>query len=321
MNIAVPREAHPGEVRVALIPEHVAKLVNAGADVAVESGLGQTLRIADDKYAEAGASVVANHNQLIQNADVLLRIRKPLAEEVEQMKAGCIYVSLLDPFNERELVDMFVAKNISAISMEMIPRITRAQKMDVLSSQANLAGYVAVIVAAERLHKIFPMMMTPAGTIAPSRVFIIGAGVAGLLLPGTTDAEAVVAPMQAGRWDAAFAVAGNQDAGFDFARSPFGADSFDYHFRYSGVTYADVFDGFVFYKPLGEHRHHYTVPGLFDEAFLAEFPHRMAIAGRDVPSAEEMREYAAELEARVPVVYEDMEDLKATIDAWLRPDP
>jgi NAD(P) transhydrogenase subunit alpha len=180
MNIAVPREVHPGEVRVALIPEHAARLVKAGADVAIESGLGQTLRIADKKYTEAGASVIANHNQLIQNADVVLRIRKPLAEEVERMKPGCVYISLLDPFNERELIDMFVTKNISAISMEMIPRITRAQKMDVLSSQANLAGYVAVILAAERLDKILPMMMTPAGTISPARVFIIGVGVAGL---------------------------------------------------------------------------------------------------------------------------------------------
>ena len=96
------------------------------------------------------------------------------------MKPGGIYISLLDPFNERELVDLFVTKNISAISMEMIPRITRAQKMDVLSSQASLAGYVAVILAAERLDKILPMMMTPAGTISPARVFIIGVGVAGL---------------------------------------------------------------------------------------------------------------------------------------------
>ena len=180
MNLAVPREVHPGEVRVALIPEHVAKLVKAGAEVTIESGLGQPLRIADEKYTEAGASVVADHNQLIQNADVVLRIRKPLVEEVERMKPGCIYISLLDPFNERELIDMFVAKNISAVSMEMIPRITRAQKMDVLSSQANLAGYVAVILAAERLDKILPMMMTPAGTISPARVFIIGVGVAGL---------------------------------------------------------------------------------------------------------------------------------------------
>jgi NAD(P) transhydrogenase subunit alpha len=180
MNIAVPREVHEGETRVSMIPEHVAKLVKAGADVAIESGLGQTLRIADDEYTKAGATVAADRGALIQNADMVLRIRKPAAEEVELMKQGCVYISLLDPFNEGELIAKFVAKGITAISMEMIPRITRAQKMDVLSSQANLAGYAAVIVAAERLDKILPMMMTPAGTIAPARAFIIGVGVAGL---------------------------------------------------------------------------------------------------------------------------------------------
>jgi len=180
MKIAVPNETHPGETRVSLIPDHIAKLVKAGAGVSVESGLGQTLKIVDDQYADAGAAVVADRNTLIQEADMILRIRKPLPEEVDRMKAQSIYISLLDPFNERELIDRFLAKNISAISMEMIPRITRAQKMDVLSSQANLAGYVSVILAAERLDKILPMMMTPAGTISPAKVFVIGVGVAGL---------------------------------------------------------------------------------------------------------------------------------------------
>ena len=163
-----------------LIPEHVAKLVKAGAEVSIESGLGKTLRIVDDQYAEAGATVVADRNTLIEEADMILRIRKPLPEEVDRMKAASIYISLLDPFNERELIDRFMAKKISAISMEMIPRITRAQKMDVLSSQASLAGYVSVILAAERLDRILPMMMTPAGTISPAKVFVIGVGVAGL---------------------------------------------------------------------------------------------------------------------------------------------
>ena len=180
MNIAVPKEVHEGETRVSMMPEHVAKLVKAGSDVAIESGLGQTLRIDDEQYSEAGASVSPDRNALIQNADMVLRIRKPAAQEVELMKQGCIYISLLDPFNERELIEQFMARGISAISMEMIPRITRAQKMDVLSSQANLAGYAAVIIAAERLDKILPMMMTPAGTIAPARAFVIGVGVAGL---------------------------------------------------------------------------------------------------------------------------------------------
>ena len=180
MNIAVPKEVHEGETRVAIIPEHVAKLVQAGAEVSIESGLGQTLRLIDEEYIKAGASVSTDRNALIQDADMVLRIRKPAAQEVELMKQGCIYISLLDPFNERELIDQFMARGVSAISMEMIPRITRAQKMDVLSSQANLAGYAAVIIASERLDKILPMMMTPAGTIVPARAFVIGVGVAGL---------------------------------------------------------------------------------------------------------------------------------------------
>ncbi len=180
MNIAVPREAHKDETRVSLLPEHVAKLVEAGADVSVESGLGQTLRIADGEYVKSGALLTTDRGELIRQADMVLQIRKPAVEEVEMMKTNCIFISLLDPFNELELINTFMARNISAISMEMIPRITRAQKMDVLSSQANLAGYAAVIIAAERLDKILPMMMTPAGTISPARVFVIGVGVAGL---------------------------------------------------------------------------------------------------------------------------------------------
>ena len=180
MLIAIPKETHPEETRVPMIPEHVAKLVKAGAVLSIQSGLGQTLQISDEAYSEAGAAVEANRDELLQNADMMLRIGKPSSEEVGRLKKGSIYVSLLDPFNEKELVEELTSAGISTISMEMIPRITRAQKMDVLSSQANLAGYVAVITAAERQQKIFPMMMTPAGTIAPARVFIIGVGVAGL---------------------------------------------------------------------------------------------------------------------------------------------
>ncbi|UCF91090.1 MAG: Re/Si-specific NAD(P)(+) transhydrogenase subunit alpha [Desulfobacterales bacterium] len=180
MQIAVPREVHGGETRVALLPEHAARLVKMGAAVALEAGLGESLRITDDAYTAAGASLETDRRVLLARADMVLRIRKPAPEEIALLKEGCIYASLLDPFNERELVESCVSRGISTISMEMIPRSTRAQKMDVLSSQASLAGYVAVILAAERLSKIFPMMMTPAGTIAPTRVFVIGAGVAGL---------------------------------------------------------------------------------------------------------------------------------------------
>jgi NAD(P) transhydrogenase subunit alpha len=180
MNVVVPKEVHPGETRVALIPEHITRLVKVGAHITVETGIGQTLNISDKDYAKAGASVEADRSNLFRAADMVLRIRKPTIEEVALLKEESIYVSLLDPFNERELIEAMKNKSVTAISMEMIPRITRAQKMDVLSSQSNLAGYVAVIIAAERLDKIFPMMMTPAGTISPARVFVIGVGIAGL---------------------------------------------------------------------------------------------------------------------------------------------
>jgi NAD(P) transhydrogenase subunit alpha len=180
MNIAVPKEVHPGETRVALIPEHIAKLSEIGAHVTVETGIGQKLNFSDEEYVKAGASLEADRSSLLQTADMVLRIHKPAMEEIDLLKEESTYVSLLDPFNERELIEALMKKRITSISMEMIPRITRAQKMDVLSSQANLAGYVAVIIAAERLAKIFPMMMTPAGTIAPAKVFVIGVGIAGL---------------------------------------------------------------------------------------------------------------------------------------------
>jgi NAD(P) transhydrogenase subunit alpha len=180
MNIAVPKEIHADENRVALIPEHIARLAKKGAQISVEAGIGQALGISDDDYQKAEASLFAGREKLFQTADMVVRLRKPSLEEVTLLKAGTIYVSLMDPFNERELIEAFMKQGVSTISMEMIPRITRAQKMDVLSSQANLAGYVAVIIAAERLGKIFPMMMTPAGTIAPAKVFVIGVGIAGL---------------------------------------------------------------------------------------------------------------------------------------------
>ncbi len=180
MRIFVPKETHPGENRVPLIPATVKKIADRGAEVVVESGIGVPSLHADDAYTEAGAKVVLDRETALSEADLVLRLRKPPPEEVRKMGDGSIHVSFLDPFNEHELVSTLATNGISAISMEMIPRTTLAQKMDALSSQANLAGYVAVILAAERLNKMYPMMMTPAGTIAPSRVFVIGAGVAGL---------------------------------------------------------------------------------------------------------------------------------------------
>ncbi|MCB2183345.1 MAG: NAD(P) transhydrogenase subunit alpha [Desulfobulbaceae bacterium] len=180
MKIVALKETFPGEKRVPLVPASVDKLVKNGAEIAVESGIGQTCRFTDDDYKKAGASVENDRNALISSADMVLRLRKPPIEEIDIMKKGAFHVSYLDPFNEKELVDKFASAGIEAVSLEMIPRSTIAQKMDVLSSQANLAGYVTVILAAEKLDIIFPMMTTPSGTIKPARVFIIGVGVAGL---------------------------------------------------------------------------------------------------------------------------------------------
>ena len=180
MRLAIPRETHPGENRASVTPETVKKLVRLGADLAIEAGAGAGAGFSDEAYAAEGASVVTDRDALLGSADMVLRLRKPELEEVAKLKVGCIHVSYLDPFNEHELIREFAAKSITAVSMEMIPRSTRSQKMDALSSQANLAGYMAVMLAATRLPRIFPMMMTPAGTLKPSKVFIIGAGVAGL---------------------------------------------------------------------------------------------------------------------------------------------
>ena len=180
MKIAVMKETHDGETRVPLIPATADKLVKLGAEVEIEAGMGDTCRFADADYAKVGVKVNFDREALLKSADMVLRLRKPPIEEIELMKKGCIHVSYLDPFNEGELVEKMKTCGVSAVSLEMLPRTTIAQKMDVLSSQANLGGYMAVILAAEQLDKILPMMTTPAGTIKPGRVFIIGVGVAGL---------------------------------------------------------------------------------------------------------------------------------------------
>jgi NAD(P) transhydrogenase subunit alpha len=180
MKIAVMKETFEGETRVPLIPPTVEKLVKLGAEVEIESGLGLTCRYEDADYEKVGGKVNSDRHGMLQSADIVLRLRKPPMEEVGLMKKGCIHISYLDPFNELELVEKMKECGISCVSLEMLPRSTIAQKMDVLSSQANLGGYMAVIIGAEQLDKILPMMTTPAGTIKPSRVFIIGVGVAGL---------------------------------------------------------------------------------------------------------------------------------------------
>ena len=180
MQIFVPREVDAGEFRAPLIPDTVKKIVRLGAEVQVEQAMGAGAGFSDDEYVEAGATITSDRQAALGSADLVLRVRKPSVEEVGHLKPGSVHVSFLDPFNEHELIDALKARNISAISMEMIPRSTRSQKMDALSSQANLAGYVMVMKAASHLPAILPMMMTPAGTLKPAKVFVIGAGVAGL---------------------------------------------------------------------------------------------------------------------------------------------
>jgi len=163
-----------------MLPATAHRLVNLGASVVIEPGLGASLNIADAEYAALGAVPAAAPHISLAAAGLVLRLRKPSVDAVHALARGCIHISYLDPFREKDLVRAFSAAGVSAISLELIPRTSLAQKMDVLSSQASLAGYASVILAAERLRKIFPMMTTPSGTVAPARVFVIGVGVAGL---------------------------------------------------------------------------------------------------------------------------------------------
>ncbi len=180
MRIFSPTETESSERRVAIVPASVTKLTALGAQVAVEAGIGASVNFSDPEYRDAGAEIVADRRAALASADIVLRLRKPPSADIAALKRACIHVSFLDPFTDVETVRALAAAGVSAICMEMIPRSTIAQKMDALSSQASLAGYVAVLLGANRLDRIFPMMMTPAGTIPPAKVFIIGVGVAGL---------------------------------------------------------------------------------------------------------------------------------------------
>ena len=180
MQIFVPSETSPGETRIPLLPDTASRLSRKGLEVVVEAGSGDRCGFRDSDYTSAGASIAANRLEALASADMVLRLHKPPEAEVGVMKTGAVHISFLDPFAETGLVDALAQARVTALSMELIPRTTLAQKMDALSSQANLAGYVAVILGAARLPLAMPMMMTPAGTLKPARVFVIGAGVAGL---------------------------------------------------------------------------------------------------------------------------------------------
>jgi NAD(P) transhydrogenase subunit alpha len=178
--IAVTRERRDGETRCAVTPETVKKLIGMGATVTVEAGTGAGSSIPDDDYAAAGATVAADTRAVLSGADIVLKVRGPTAQETSALKPGAVVVALLDAYREKETVQALAGAGTTAFAMEFVPRISRAQVMDALSSQANLAGYRAVIEAAYAYGKGFPMMMTAAGTVAPAKVFVMGVGVAGL---------------------------------------------------------------------------------------------------------------------------------------------
>jgi len=178
--IAVTRERRDGETRCAITPETVRKFVAMGGTVTVEVGTGAGSSIPDADYAEAGATVAKDTKAVLSGADIVLKVRGPTAQETSALKPGAVVVALLDAWRDKETVTALAQANATAFAMEFVPRISRAQVMDALSSQANLAGYRAVIEAAYAYGKGFPMMMTAAGTVAPAKVFIMGVGVAGL---------------------------------------------------------------------------------------------------------------------------------------------
>jgi NAD(P) transhydrogenase subunit alpha len=185
MLIAIPCEVCSGENRVALIPQSIASLTKAGLEVMVESGAGAGAHISDEAYAEAGAKIAPDADALYATADIIFKVRPPESSEVEKMREGCALICLMDAFFRLDLMGQLEARRISGFGLEFVPRITRAQSMDVLSSMAAIAGYRAVIEAADLLPKYFPMLMTSAGTITPAKVFVIGAGVAGLMAIAT----------------------------------------------------------------------------------------------------------------------------------------
>ena len=185
MKIGVPKELRDGETRVAASPDMIRKLVGSGLDVMVETGAGTKAMLPDTIYENAGASIGRDANETYSEADIILKVGPPLVEgeeinELSMMKNGAVLIGLLNPLQNKAAVDAYAQAGITAFAMELLPRISRAQGMDVLSSQSNLAGYKAVIEAAATFGKAFPMMMTAAGTIAPAKVLVLGAGVAGL---------------------------------------------------------------------------------------------------------------------------------------------
>jgi len=177
MRVGVPKETAPGERRVALVPDAVSKLGGQGFQIVVERGAGDEAGFADAAYEEAGATLVGS---VWGEAEAIVKVQRPSEVEVERLREGNVLIGFLQPLTDSEGIERLTARGVVGFAMESIPRITRAQPMDALSSQATVAGYKAVLIAAERLPKFFPMLMTAAGTVAPAKVLVLGAGVAGL---------------------------------------------------------------------------------------------------------------------------------------------
>ncbi|HET8587254.1 MAG TPA: Re/Si-specific NAD(P)(+) transhydrogenase subunit alpha [Candidatus Limnocylindria bacterium] len=185
MKIAVPRETAEGETRVAQTPQTAGQLVGDGVEVLVQSGAGEPSFFSDAQYAEAGATVVPDATSLYGQADLILRVGRPTDDEIKLLKPGQVLIGTLGTLSHPQLAETLAKAGVTAISMDSIPRITRAQSMDTLSSQATAGGYKAVLIAAERLPKFMPLLTTAAGTVRPARVLVFGAGVAGLMAIGT----------------------------------------------------------------------------------------------------------------------------------------
>ena len=180
MQVVVLKEAQPGEARVALVPDSVKKLTAVNARVAIESGAGRDAGASDENYKTAGAEISADRAALLGSADVLATVNAPPLEAIQQLKPGAVVIGFLRPLDEPQAMRPFVEHQLAAFAMELVPRTTRAQAMDALSSMATVVGYKAVLMAAERLPRMFPMLTTAAGTVPPARVLVLGAGVAGL---------------------------------------------------------------------------------------------------------------------------------------------
>ena len=180
MKIAVLNETSPGEARVALMPDSVQKLVSAKASLSVESAAGLGAARTDEDFKNAGAEIVADRNSLLANADVLVTVARPSAEDFQKLRKGAVVLGFLRPLDEPAKLTPALEHGLTTFSMELVPRITRAQAMDALSSMATVAGYKAVLLGADRIPRMFPLLMTAAGTVPPARVLILGAGVAGL---------------------------------------------------------------------------------------------------------------------------------------------